>query len=120
MEDKLILKNFRPTFISPVVAMINTDNLVDDTNKQGAIPPSEYRMEEKLRREHQVLKEKLKKEQITADKYHKQADEIHQQIALFQRKLEENLAKETQGDVNEIIAKDKFSFFGKKYTKKAG
>ena len=120
MEDKFILKNFRPTFISPVVAMVNTDNLVDDTNKQGAIPPSEYRMEEKLRREHQELKEQLKKQEITAEKYEKQANQIHQQIALFQRKLEEENFKATQGDVSEIISKDKFSFFGKKYTKKAG
>mgnify|MGYP003653541229 FL=1 len=122
MEDKFILKNFKPTFVAPVVAMVNTDTLVDDTNKQGVIPPSEYRMEEKLRRERQALKEQLKKQEITAEKYQKQADEIHQQIALFQKKLEEQNFKAlqgTQGDVNEIIAKDKFSFFGKKYTKKA-
>ena len=123
MEDKYILKNFRPTFIAPVVAMVNTDNLIDDTNKQGAIPPSEFRMEEKWRRRTQELKEQLKKELITAEKYQKQADEIHQQIALFHKKLEEQNFKAlqgTQGEVNEIIAKDKFSFFGKKYTKKAG
>jgi SOS response regulatory protein OraA/RecX len=119
VESKFILKNFKPTFISPVVAMVNTDTLVDDTDKQGSIPPGEYRMEEKLRREHQVLKDQLKKQLITADKYEKQANEIHEQIAIFQKRLDEQVLKEkklmfTEGN----FPSQKFSYFGKKYTKK--
>jgi len=119
MEDKYILKNFRPTFISPVVAMVNTDNLVDDTNKQGAIPPSEFRMEEKWRRRTQELKEQLKKELITTEKYHKQADEIHQQIALFQKKLEEQVKKERELMFTNELPERTMRFL-QKTTKKAG
>ena len=101
--------------------MVNTDALVDDTDKQGSIPPGEYRMEEKLRREHQVLKDQLKKQEITAEKYHKQVNEINERMALFQKKLEQQL----KADRELMLTKDniplqKFSYFGKKYTKKAG
>jgi len=119
MESKFILKNFKPTFISPVVAMVNTDTLVDDTDKQGSIPPSEYRMEEKLRREHQILKDQLKKQLITADKYEKQANEIHEQIAIFQKRLDEQLFKEKKLMFTEDnLSSQNFNYFGKK--KKAG
>ena len=54
--------------------MINTDTLVDDTDKQGSIPPSEFRREEALRIEAAYLREQLKRKEITAKKFRSTID----------------------------------------------
>ncbi len=126
MEQKFILKNFRPTFVAPVVAMINTDTLVDDTDKQGSIPPSEFRREEALRIEAAYLREQLKRKEITAKKFKEQHEKIELDIAKFQKNLEVQLIKQQEAIINQHKAqlfnqdqKIKFqeqnnkSFFGK-------
>ena len=67
--NKIILKNFRPTFVAPVVAMVNTDAVVDDTNKVQAIPQSEWRKEESLRIEKDYLARALKEKEISEKDY---------------------------------------------------
>ena len=94
MEQKFILKNFKPNFVAPVVAMVNTDTLVDDTNKQGAIPASEYRKEETLRVELAYLKDQLKKKEITEKKFKEQHRKIELDIEKFQKQLEEAQIRE--------------------------
>ena len=94
MEQKFILKNFKPNFVAPVVAMVNTDTLVDDTNKQGQVPASEYRREEALRVELAYLKDQLKKKEITEKKFKEQHRKIELDIAKFQKQLEEAQIRE--------------------------
>ena len=94
MEQKFILKNFKPNFVAPVVAMVNTDTLVDDTDKQGQVPPSEYRREEGLRVELAYLKEQLKKKEITEKKFKEQHRKIELDIEKFQKQLEEAQIRE--------------------------
>ena len=96
MENKYILKNFKPTFVAPVVAMVNTDSLVDDTDKQGQIPQSEYRKEEALRIEAAYLREQLKKKEITAKKFKEQHEKIERDIAKFQKNLEVQMIKQQE------------------------
>ena len=96
MEGKYILKNFKPTFVAPVVAMVNTDSLVDDTNKQGQIPQSEYRREEVLRLEGAFLREQLRKKEITAKRFKEQHEKIERDIAKFQKNLEVQMIRQQE------------------------
>jgi chromosome segregation ATPase len=74
--------------------MVNTDTLVDDTNKQGQVPASEYRREEALRVELAYLKDQLKKKEITEKKFKEQHRKIELDIAKFQKQLEEAQIRE--------------------------
>ena len=99
MEQKFILKNFKPTFVAPVVAMVNTDSLVDDTDKQGSVPQSEYRKEERMRMHLTNLKDKLKKQEIENDEFHKQADKIHEEISRLHVEMQKKVAEEIEDKI---------------------
>ena len=108
MEDKFILKNFKPTFVAPVVAMINTDTLVDDTDKQGQVPPSEYRKEESLRIEAAYLKEQLKKKEIPEKTFKEQHKKIELDIARFQKTLEATLEKQLEQQKIQLLEEQNY------------
>ena len=76
--------------------VVNTDSLVDDTNKQGQIPQSEYRREEVLRLEGAFLREQLRKKEITAKKFKEQREKIERDIAKFQENLEVQMIKQQE------------------------
>ena len=124
MEQKFILKNFRPTFVAPVVAMVNTDSVVDDTDKAGSIPQTEWRKEESLRIEKDYLARKLKEKDITEKetKAIKIASEkVNKEIERFQQKLERQMIEQQKIMETALFEKEKqmqeTSFFGKKYLK---
>ena len=73
-EDKYILKNFEPTFIAPIVLMVNPEMVVDQTQMKNKIPRSELiNKEEQLRMQLQqkqleisVLKEQMEEKDLAA------------------------------------------------------
>jgi len=121
MEQKYILKNFRPSFVAPVVAMVNTDNVVDDTDKAGSIPQSEWRKEESLRIEKDHLARKLKEKDITEKEYRYASEKVNKEIEIFQQKLERQMKEQQKIMETALFEKEKQmqekSFFGKKYLK---
>jgi len=124
MEQKYILKNFRPSFVAPVVAMVNTDSVVDDTDKAGSIPQSEWRKEESLRIEKDFLRRKLKEKDITEKETRaiKAASEkVNKEIERFEQKLAIQMREQQKIMETALFEKEKQmqekSFFGKKYLK---
>ena len=93
--NKIILKNFIPTFVAPVVAMVNTDSLVDDTNKVQAIPQSEWRKEESLRIERAYLLKRLKEKEISEADYQKQVSKVKDDIKLHELQLAKQIEIQT-------------------------
>ena len=89
--NKIILKNFKPTFVAPVVSMVNTDALVDDTNKVDSIPQSEWRKEESLRLEKDKLVRQLKEKEITEKEYAKQIITVTNSIKAYDQNLKQQL-----------------------------
>ena len=73
-EEKYILKNFEPTFIAPIVIMVNPEMVVDQTQMKNKIPRSELiNKEEQLRMQLQqkqleisVLKHKMEEKDLAA------------------------------------------------------
>jgi len=49
-EQKIILKDFEPTFVAPIIALINPEEIVDQTSLEKEIPASE-----KIRREELLM-----------------------------------------------------------------
>ena len=70
-KNKIILKDFEPAFITPVVCILNPQNIVDETAKQISIPPEV--LNEQAEIQNNLLKEKLKLAEI---KIHKQEKDI--------------------------------------------
>ena len=93
--NKIILKNFQPTFVAPIVAMVNTDALVDDTNKVQAIPQSEWRKEESLRIERASLLKKLNEKEISEKDYQKQVLEVKEDIQKHELQLQKQIEVQT-------------------------
>jgi len=89
--NKIILKNFRPTFVAPVVSMVNQDALVDDTNKVDSIPQTEWRKEESLRLEKDKLVRQLKEKEITEKEYAKQIITVTNSIKAYDQNLKQQL-----------------------------
>ena len=94
-KNKIILKNFKPTFVSAVVAMVNTDAVVDDTNKVQAIPQSEWRKEESLRIERASLLKKLNEKEISEKEYQKQVLEVKEDIQKHELQLQKQIEIQT-------------------------
>ena len=94
-KNKIILEDFTPTFVAPVVAMVNTDSLVDDTNKVQAIPQSEWRKEESLRIERASLLKKLNEKEISEKEYQKQVLEVKEDIQKHELRLQKQLEVQT-------------------------
>mgnify|MGYP005827530111 FL=1 len=94
-KNKIILEDFTPTFVAPVVAMVNTDSLVDDTNKVQAIPQSEWRKEESLRIERASLLKKLNEKEISEKEYQKQVLEVKEDIQKHELRLQKQIEVQT-------------------------
>ena len=90
-ENKIILKNFKPTFVAPVVSMVNTDALVDDTNKVDSIPQSEWRKEESLRIERAQLLKRLSEKSISEKQYADQLLKLNDDMKRYELELSEQL-----------------------------
>jgi len=67
LENKFILRNFKPQFITPVAALVNPDAVKDQTDLKKTIPQSAlFRKEEMLQAEIEKMKREL------AEKYKKE------------------------------------------------
>ena len=96
-KNKYILKDFEPTFISPVVCVVNPQAIVDETKKQSVVPESEYRKEEMLVAELHKAREQLKEAKQTSEKtmqtqketeqLHKETGRIMNEVRLLQDRL---------------------------------
>ena len=88
-KNKFILQNFRPTFIAPVISLLNPVAVVDKTKLKYNIPQAALvREEEKLKTEIEKLNLKIQKEQV--DKATKEIQEKHKKL---EEELREQLAK---------------------------
>jgi len=73
LENKFILKNFTPEFITPVAALINPDAVKDQTDLKKVIPKTQlFRREEILAAE----LEKTKKLLLAKDKYEEDLGDV--------------------------------------------
>jgi hypothetical protein len=73
LENKFILKNFTPEFITPVAALVNPDAVKDQTDLKKTIPQSAlFRREEMLAAE----LEKTKKLLLAKDKYEEDLGDV--------------------------------------------
>jgi hypothetical protein len=95
-ENKIILKNFRPTFVAPVVSMVNTDALVDDTNKVDSIPQSEWRKEESLRIERAQLIKRLSEKSISEKQYASQVLKINNEMKHYELELQKKIIEQQE------------------------
>jgi hypothetical protein len=96
-KNKYILKDFEPTFISPVVCVVNPQAIVDETKKQSVVPESEYRKEEMLVAELHKVREQLKEAKQTSERtmqtqketeqLHKETGRIMNEVRLLQDRL---------------------------------
>jgi len=96
-KNKYILKDFEPTFISPVVCVVNPQAIVDETKKQSVVPESEYRKEEMLVAELHKAREQLKEAKQASEKtmqtqketeqLHKETGRIMNEVRLLQDRL---------------------------------
>ena len=96
-KNKYILKDFEPTFISPVVCVVNPQAIVDETKKQSVVPESEYRKEEMLVAELHKAREQLKEAKKASEKtmqtqketeqLHKETGRIMNEVRLLQDRL---------------------------------
>ena len=123
--NKIILKNFQPTFVAPIVAMVNTDALVDDTNKVQAIPQSEWRKEESLRIERASLLQKLNEKELSEKQYAIKIKQINDEMKSYEQGIKQKI--ELQEKMQEVqiarmtaraeeAAKETKLFFGKKFS----
>ena len=119
--NKIILKNFQPTFVAPVVSMVNTDALVDDTNKVDSIPQTEWRKEESLRLEKDHLARKLKEKEITEKEYAKRTIEVTNAIKDYEKQIQEKMElqiKNIEEQQRELLFKKEKSIFNFKRKEK--
>ena len=119
--NKFILKNFQPTFVAPVVSIVNTDALVDDTNKVDSIPQTEWRKEESLRLEKDHLARKLKEKEITEKEYTKKTLDVTNAIKDYERQLQRKLElqiKNIEEEQRELLFKKEKSIFNFKRKEK--
>ena len=88
-KNKFILQNFRPTFIAPVISLLNPVAVVDKTKLKYNIPQAALvREEEKLKAEIEKLNLKIQKEQVE-----KATKEIQEQHKKLEEELRVQLAK---------------------------
>ena len=130
-KNKIILEDFTPTFVAPIVAMVNTDAVIDDTDKVQSIPQSEWRKEESLRIEKAILQKRLNDQDISEKeyevKYLKIKENIKSHEALLAKQIEIQTARieamhKAQNSVRDELFKTqqqrKFKNFFKKDTDK--
>jgi len=118
MENKFILKNFKPNFITPVAALVNPDAVRDQTDLKKTIPQTElFRREERLEAElarvrrnlnykdkySEDIGDVLKKTKAEATKMKEEAKKLSEQLLKEQAKLQEDMKK-----ISEAIAKQMY------------
>ena len=124
-KNKIILEDFTPTFVAPIVAMVNTDAVVDDTNKVQAIPQSEWRKEESLRIERATLIQKLNEKELSEKQYAIKIKQINNEMKSYEQKIKQKI--ELQEKMQEVqiarmkaraeeAAKESKLFFGKRFS----
>ena len=116
LENKFILKNFTPEFITPVAALVNPDAVKDQTDLKKTIPQSAlFRREEMLAAElektRRLLKNKyeedlgdvLKNTKAQAQKIKHQAERQMQAVIEQEKKLREDMKK-----ISDLIQKQMY------------
>ena len=116
LENKFILKNFTPEFITPVAALVNPDAVKDQTDLKKTIPQSAlFRREEMLAAElektRRLLKNKyeedlgdvLKNTKAQAQKIKHQAEKQMQAVIEQEKKLREDMKK-----ISDLIQKQMY------------
>ena len=104
MEKKYILKNFEPTFIAPVISILNPDAITDDRVFRKAIPSSKLvRQEEQLQAEIENLKVELAQQKIKNETDKLNAK--YEKELLIKRKEAEKEIKELMEKVEETTEK---------------
>lgn len=105
-EEKFILKNFKPNFITPVAALVNPDAVRDQTYLQRSVPKTElFRKEEMLQAELAKVKrellfkdmfkedlgDELKKTKAEATKIKNTAKELSEKLLKERKRLEQDM-----------------------------
>ena len=116
LENKFILRNFTPEFITPVAALVNPDAVKDQTDLKKTIPQSAlFRREEMLAAElektRRLLKNKyeedlgdvLKNTKAQAQKIKHQAEKQMQAVIEQEKKLREDMKK-----ISDLIQKQMY------------
>ena len=89
-KNKFILQNFRPTFIAPVISLLNPVAVVDKTKLKYNIPQAALvREEEKLKSEIDKLRIELEKQKT----FEKTTAQIKKQQEQLEEELQRTLAK---------------------------
>ena len=89
-KNKFILQNFRPTFIAPVISLLNPVAVVDKTKLKYNIPQAALvREEEKLKSEIDKLRSELEKR----NSLEKTSQEVKKQYEKLEEELKVQLAK---------------------------
>jgi hypothetical protein len=128
-EDKFILKNFKPNFITPVAALVNPEAVRDQTDLKKSIPKTElFRREEMLEAELARVKRQLlnkdkysedlgdvlKKTKAEASKIKNNAKILSDKLLVEQAQLQEDMKK-----ISEFIKKqmyeEKQNYFSLKF-----
>ncbi len=102
-QNKFILQDFKPTFIAPIIVLLNPEAVVDRTHLAAALP------DEKLVRKEEQLSmeiEKLKKELALEQEYKKEAmkyAEHHAKVSNEQKIKVAQIAKEQEEQMQKMI-----------------
>ena len=118
-EDKFILKNFKPNFITPVAALVNPEAVRDQTDLKKSIPKTElFRREEMLEAElARVKRQLLNKDKYSEDlgdvlkKTKAEASEIKNKAKILSEKLlvEQAQLQEDMKKISEFIKQQNYN-----------
>jgi hypothetical protein len=111
-QNKFILQDFKPTFIAPVIVLLNPEAVVDRTHLKRALPDEKLiRREEQLSMEIEKLKKELaveqeyKKEAMKYAEHHaKVSKEQQQKVAIIAKEQEEQMQKMME-EINKVTQK---------------
>nr|BAR15062.1 putative DNA binding protein [uncultured Mediterranean phage uvMED] len=102
-QNKFILQDFKPTFIAPIIVLLNPEAVVDRTHLKASLP------DEKLIRKEEQLSleiEKLKKELIIEKEYKKEAMKYaqhHAEVTKEQKKKVAQIVKEQEEQLQKMM-----------------
>jgi len=91
LENKFILKNFTPEFITPVAALVNPDAVKDQTDLKKTIPQSAL-----FRREEILAAELEKTRRLLKDKYQEDLGDVVKATKEQARKIKAQAEKQMQ------------------------
>ena len=134
-KEKYILKNFEPTFVSPIILVLNPEVVVDQTNLKNKIPDEALvrreemllaelaRVKSQLNHKEKInnlkdkysedLGDKLKKTKEEATKIKNEAKELSEKLLAEQAKLQNDMKKISDFIQKEMYQeKEKYLFQG--------